>query len=178
MQQPLDLGEMEGASTISVLYQRHAPGIFSYLHLHVPSREDAEDLLVETFLAACESRSFDTLSEERQRLWLWRVVRNKVADYYRSPAHRPTINVDDLADVIYTDEACAPELLAERGEEYLQLRKGVQQLPWLQQRILQLRFVNDLTSAEIAKAVGKSDTAVRMMLSRTLNLLRSIYLKK
>lgn len=178
MQQPLDLGEMEGASAISVLYQRHAPGIFSYLRQHIPSREDAEDLLVETFLAACESPSFNTLSEERQRPWLWRVVRNKVADYYRSPAHRQMINVDELADVIYTDEASAPELLAERGEEYLQLRKEVQQLPLPQQRILQLRFVNGLTSAEIARTVGKSDIAVRMMLSRTLNLLRSIYLKK
>ena len=178
MQQPLDLGEMEGASTISVLYQRYAPGIFTYLRLHVPSREDAEDLLVDAFLAACESPSFDALSEERQRLWLWRVVRNKVADYYRSPARRQMINVDELADVIYTDETSAPELLAERGEEYLQLRKEVQQLPWLQQHILQLRFVNDLTSAEIAKTMGKSDVAVRMMLSRTLNLLRSIYSKK
>jgi RNA polymerase sigma-70 factor (ECF subfamily) len=54
----------------------------------------------------------------------------------------------------------------------------VQQLPWLQQQILRLRFVNDLTSSEIANIVGKSDAAVRMTLSRTLNLLRSIYLKK
>jgi len=178
MQQPLDLGKMEETHTVSLLYQRYAPGIFSYLHLHVHSREDAEDLLVDTFLAACESPSFNALSEDKQRFWLWRVVRNKVADYYRSPAHRPMANVDDLADALYADESHAPELLAERAEEYLQLRTQLQQLPWLQQQILRLRFVNDLTSADIANAVGKSDAAVRMMLSRTLNLLRSIYLKK
>jgi RNA polymerase sigma factor (sigma-70 family) len=184
MQQPLDLGKMEKegkegeAGIVSILYQRHAPGIFTYLRLHVPSREDAEDLLVDTFLAACESPSFHALSEGQQRLWLWRVMRNKVADYYRSPAHRPMVNVDELADAIYADENHAPELLAERGEEYHQLRTQVQQLPWLQQQILRLRFVNDLTSAEIADVVGKSDAAVRMILSRTLNLLRSIYLKK
>ena len=178
MQQPLDLGKMEEACTVSTLYQRYAPGIFSYLHLHVRTREDAEDLLVDTFLAACESQTFQALSQEKQRLWLWRVVRNKVVDYYRSPAHRQTVNVDDLADAIYADENLAPELLAERGEEYHQLRTQVQQLPWLQQQILQLRFVNDLTSLEIARIVGKNDAAARMMLSRTLNLLRSIYMKK
>lgn len=178
MQQPLDLRRIEEAGTVSLLYQRHAMGIFTYLRLHVSSREDAEDLLVDTFLAACESPSFQALSEERQRLWLWRVMRNKVADYYRSPARREMSNVDDLCDALYADEASAPDHLAERGEEYLQLREEVQQLPWLQQKILQLRFVNDLPSGEIAKTVGKSDAAVRMILSRTLNLLRSIYLKK
>lgn len=178
MQQPLDAGKMREASTISTLYQRYAPGLFTYLRLHVPSREDAEDLLVDTFLVACENSSFGALSEERQRLWLWRVMRNKVADYYRSPAHRPIANVDDLVDAIYVDEAHAPEQIAERGEEYFQLRAQLQRLPPLQQQLLRLRFVNELTTAEIARAVGKSDVAVRMMLSRTINMLRFIYSKK
>jgi RNA polymerase sigma factor (sigma-70 family) len=178
MQQPSYQGQMEEDSTISALYQRYAPGLFTYLRLHVHSREDAEDLLVDTFLGACESSSFSSLSHDRQRLWLWRVMRNKVADYYRSPAHRLQTNVDDLADTIYVDEMDAPEQIAERGEEYLQLHTQLQKLPPLQQQLLRLRFVNGLTSTEIARAVGKSDVAVRMMLSRTLNMLRSIYPKK
>ncbi|GCE29618.1 DNA-directed RNA polymerase sigma-70 factor [Dictyobacter alpinus] len=178
MQQSLDLKRMEKTPGVAILYQRYAPGILTYLRLHVSSREDAEDLLVDTFLAGCESQSFQALPEERQRLWLWRVARNKVADYYRSPSQRTMVNVDELADALYADEDQMPELLAERGEEYLRLRSQVQQLPWLQQQILRLRFVNNLNSMEIARLVGKSDAAVRMMLLRTLNLLRSAYSEK
>ena len=41
--------------------------------------------------------------------------------------------------------------------------------------ILKLRFVNGLRSPEIASLVGKSETAVRSLLSRTLNQLRMFY---
>lgn len=179
MQQPLYMDKSKDkvdTTVASTLYQRHAASIFTYLRLHMPSREDAEDLLVDTFLAALESKTFHTLSQEQQRLWLWRVAHNKVVDRHRSSKHRPMFTLDDIAEDVFYDEEQAPDMLAERSEEYLRLYRHVKELPQLQRQALRLRFVEGLRCSEIATKLGKREGAVRTLLSRTLNVLRSAYM--
>lgn len=169
--------EVSMASLQAAVYQRHAPGILAYLRLHMRSCEDAEDLLVDIFLASFESATFQRLEETQRRQWLWRVARNKLIDYYRASARRQMLNVDDVADEIYYDEEFSPENMAERGEEFLRLRNHVCRLSPFQQQILRLRFVYGMRCSEIAAQVGKSEGAVRTQLSRTLNKLHSIYMQ-
>ena len=158
---------------VAILYQRHAPALFAYLCMHTPTRDDAKDLLVEIFLAALEGERFRELSEDEQRSWLWRVARNKVADYFRMTKRRQILSLDDVHEVAFAHEE--PEQLALRREEYALLRSNIQRLAPLQQQVLQLRFVHNLRCADIALVLGKREGAVRMLLSRTLNLLRSSY---
>jgi RNA polymerase sigma factor (sigma-70 family) len=68
--------------------------------------------------------------------------------------------------------------VALRTEEYARLHAALQQLSPLQREILTLRFVKNMRSAEVASVLGKSDGAVRMILSRTLNFLRTLYSDK
>ena len=160
---------------VAVLYQSHAPPLFAYLRMHTSSLEDARDLLVEIFMAALEEKRFSELRQDEQRSWLWRVARNKVADYYRAAKRQPLFSLDEVAETAYSHEELAPEQVALRREEHMQLHVSIQHLSPLQQQVLMLRFVNELRCAEIALVLGKSEGAVRMLLSRTLNLLRSIY---
>ncbi len=60
-------------------------------------------------------------------------------------------------------------------ERDIRLQASIQKLPALQQEIVRLRFVLGLRSAEIATVLQKSEGAVRVMLSRSLKLLRTIY---
>jgi RNA polymerase sigma-70 factor (ECF subfamily) len=60
----------------------------------------------------------------------------------------------------------------------MRLQASIRQLPVLQQEVVRLRFVHDLRSAEIATILDKSEGAVRIMLSRALKLLRTIYEKE
>lgn len=167
----------EPAAT-ATLYRCHAPAILTYLRLHTPSREDAEDLLVETFLAALENTTFSRLSEEEQRHWLWRVAHNKVADCYRGKTRRTQVPLEQIAETILDDEERAPEELALRDEDAQRLRECIKHLPVLQQQVLRLKFVNGMRCTEIAPLLDKRDGAVRMLLSRTLNRLRSLYEKQ
>ena len=159
----------------AILYQRFAPTIFAYLRLHTPSREDAEDVLVEVFLAALENNKFSLLGEKEQRAWLWRVARNKVIDLYRRSLHRQSIALEHVAEVLYDDDDLAPEQITLRQEEYTHLKIHLQSLSALQQEVLLLRFTNDMRCAEIAVRMGKREGTIRVMLSRALNLLRNIY---
>src|SRR5438876_7774544 len=96
------------------LYQRHAPSLFAYLCMHIPSPEDAKDILVEVFLAALENEHFETIGEGAQRSWLWRVTRNKVADYYRITKRRQMVQIDEVADTLFEDDERLPEQLTLR----------------------------------------------------------------
>ena len=161
----------------ATLYQRHAPALFAYLLRQTSSREDAEDLLVEVFLAALERQNLQALGEQEQRAWLWTVARNKSIDLHRRATRHPNVQLKQAGDTIYADDEQAPEHLVLRQEEYSQLHAHMRELSEAQQELLQLRFGHGLSCAEIATVMEKSEGAVRMLLSRTLRLLRVIYKK-
>jgi RNA polymerase sigma factor (sigma-70 family) len=167
---PLPLNEAPG----SALYQCHAATIFAYLRLHAPSWEDAEDLLLEVFLAALESEQWQTVPEDKHLAWLREVAHHKLVDHLRRTKRRASVPLEQLAEVI-EDEALPPEQAALYQEERRQVRAMVQRLPTLQQQVLRLRFGDGLRCAQIAVLLGKREDAVRQVLSRTINRLRTIY---
>jgi RNA polymerase sigma factor (sigma-70 family) len=161
---------------IAQLYRQHAPAIFAYLSQHMPDGESAEDILVEIFLAALEDEHFPTLPEKARLAWLWRVARNKTVDAYRRASRKRKRNVTLEAVADFTDDEYAdPEVSALRQEEYAILQGHIQTLTPLQQEVLRLRFAQGLRCSEIATHMGKREGAVKVMLSRTLNLLKKIY---
>lgn len=157
------------------LYQRYASGIFAYFYKQTASRDDAEDLLVEVFMAAMEQNKLAAMQEAECKAWLWSVARNKAADYYRRITRHPSIKLRQVEETLYVDEAQEPEQITLKHEEYAHLRATIAQLPELQQDVLQLRFAHGLSCAEIATVLEKKEGAVRMLLSRTLKFLRVIY---
>ena len=163
---------------MALLYRKYAPGMLTYVRMRVPSPEDAEDLVVEVFLAAIESAKFAVLSEKAKQSWLWRVTRNKVIDAYRRAKTRQNVTLEHVAQGLFEDEMSSPEYAALRQEDYMDLYAHLQSLPPLQQQILRMRFGQDLSCSEIATALGKQENAVRVTLSRSLNLLRKIYQRR
>ncbi len=157
------------------LYQQYASSIFAYFYKQTASRDDAEDLLLEVFLAAMERNNLADLKEAEQKTWLWSVARNKAADYYRRMTRHPGVKLKQIEETLYVDEAQEPEQIMLRREEYADLRATVAQLSELQRDVLQFRFAYGLSYAEIATVLEKKEGAVRMILSRTLKLLRIIY---
>lgn len=159
---------------IALLYQRHASGIFAYLRHHLSSLEDAEDILVDVFLAALEEEKMVHLTEQEQAAWLRRVARNKVADVYRHSHSSKQITLEHLAETPSLESDLVPEKVVVHQEELSQLHGSLKCLSPLHQEVVRLRFDQNLTAAEIAVLVKKSEGAVRVMLSRALRLLRTM----
>ena len=166
---------VQAEQELALLYRKHAPGLLAYVRMHITSVEDAEDLVVEVFMAALENAKFAALSEKEKQLWLWRVTRNKVIDTYRRAKTRQNVTLEQVADSLFEEEMAGPEYAALRQEDYMDLYAQLQRLPLLQQQILRMRFGQDLSCSEIATRLGKQENVVRVTLSRTLNLLRKIY---
>ena len=163
-------------SPVAALYQRHARMILAYIRSRVDSKEEAEDLLVEVFLVTMQNETPLHLSENEQLTWLRRVAHNKIIDCYRRLGRLPAITpLDEFAEVLLDDDERTPEALALRNADHAQLRTHLAGLSEVQQEVLRLRFANGLSTKEIASRLAKSDSAVRMLLSRTLNRLRVLY---
>ncbi|MDQ2905339.1 MAG: sigma-70 family RNA polymerase sigma factor [Ktedonobacteraceae bacterium] len=161
-----------GRGREEAVYRQHAPQIFAYLLRHVPSPQDAEDLLLEVFLPVLEK--LPTLDERRLAAYLQTVARNKIADYYRQRDKYQFIPLDEIAETIYERDELAPEQLALAHEQGASLQQSVSTLPEIQQTILRLRFSHGLRCGEIATRLARSESSVRMMLSRSLKALRDL----
>ncbi|HLG61049.1 MAG TPA: RNA polymerase sigma factor [Ktedonosporobacter sp.] len=168
-------GPLSDDAALADLYQRHVYTLLSFIRRYVSTREDAEDVLLEVFLAAMERNALIGLSEGEQLAWLRRVAHNKCVDTYRRSVRRPAIPLDSALDMLYGPEEQTPEQVALRSEEYALLRDYLMHLPEQQQAVLRLRFADDLRSSEIARRLNKSEGSVRMLLSRALNHLRKVY---
>ncbi|GAC1693190.1 MAG: RNA polymerase sigma factor [Ktedonobacteraceae bacterium] len=162
-------------SETAQLYQLHAGRLLDYFYQHVSNQPDAEDLLLEVFLIArkCEGMLGNMLEQE-QRAWLWTVARNKLIDHYRRNGRRRIIPLEHIAELLDKEEHMPEELILQR-EEHALLLSHLKRLSMLQQEVLELRFTAGLRCAEIATVLHKREGAIRTMLSRALNILRSYY---
>ncbi|MBV9229646.1 MAG: sigma-70 family RNA polymerase sigma factor [Chloroflexi bacterium] len=157
------------------LYRHYAPALFAYVYQQVFSREDAEDIVLDVFLSVLQNQQFPTFNEQKQEAWLWAITRNKTIDHLRRATRRPQVSIEWLSEPLYVDDGCSPEQISLEREEYAQLASALHKLPELQQEVLRLRFGHGLKSDEIGSVLEKSGSAVRVLLTRTLRLLRSLY---
>ena len=159
---------------LAQLYQQFAPKILDYVYRQVSSFQDAEDILIDVFVAALESPAFASLTEREQQAWLWRVARNKVIDIYRRKrgGQFALKLIDELS---IEHPASNPELIRLQQEEEGNLALLIERLSPLQQQVLYLRFGENLRCSQIATRVGKRESSIRSLLSRALKLLRRYY---
>lgn len=176
MQEPSNQSSDVQAS-LARLYEYNWLSLMWIIRQHKFSIEEAEDVLLDIFVAALESGVFFTLQEKQQVAWLRRTAHNKAVDVLRRTHRKPVIPLDSYAGVLLDDGQRAPEQLALHREDRALLQSHITALPDLQQQVLCLRFVDGLRCKEIAVRLNKSEGAIRSLLSRTLNVLRGLYEK-
>ena len=154
----------------SELYRSHLRDVYSYAYYRVGNHHDAEDLTEQTFLQAY--RHFDRAQRESNgrpmRPWLIRIAHNLAANFYRDRSRRPTTQLDDssvLAEPIGTEQ------LVEGREEVKEVLEGVSKLPEDRREALIMRFALGMDNREIARALGRSEGATKVLIHRAIKQL-------
>ncbi|MFN8130912.1 MAG: sigma-70 family RNA polymerase sigma factor [Solirubrobacteraceae bacterium] len=161
----------------SDLYRAHLRDVYSYSYYRVGNHHDAEDLTEQTFLQAY--RHFERAQRESNgrplRPWLIRIAHNLAANYYRDRARKPQSHLDD-ASVVTSPHTT--ESLVEGREELARVLDGVSELPDDRREALIMRFALGMDNREIARALGRSDGATKVLLHRAIKQLEQIVKEK
>ena len=120
----------------AAFYRGHVTTLLNYIRRYVPTREDAEDVLVDVFLAAYEQHVLATFSEDEQLAWLRRVAYHKCVDLLRRQRRHPSLALESVSETLYEPEERSPESLVLRADEQTLLRHHLAELPAPQQAIL------------------------------------------
>jgi len=155
------------------LYRKYLAQVYSYAYYELGDHHDAEDATERTFVAALtnlgrfeeRARPADGHGASTFRVWLFRIARNVVADRHRARSRRPETQLE-AAEVLTVDPDLAGGVA--RREEARDAWQAVARLPGDRRRAVVLRFVDEMTTAEIAGVLGRSEGAVRVLIHRAL----------
>ncbi len=152
------------------LYQRYVRPIYNYIYYRTGDVQDAEDLTARVFMRASQHLA---RYEERGlpfSAWLYRIAHNLVANWHRDEARRRTASLNGAALVDL--QADPPdEVLDERRRREL-LLQALRRLPAERQQLIILKFVEQLSNAEIGLIMQRSEGAIKSLYHRTLLSLR------
>ena len=166
---PVSKAELDRA--FSELYKAHLRDVYSYAYYRVGNHHDAEDLTEQTFLQAYRhyERALSESDGRPLRPWLIRIAHNLAANLYRDRARKPQTPIEDtgMLSAIHTTED-----LVEGRDELARILEGVKELPDDRRDALIMRFALGMDNREIARALGRSDGATKVLIHRALKQLQ------
>jgi len=152
------------------LYRDHLKDVYSYACYRIGNQHDAEDLTEQAFLQAY--RHFDRARRESAgrplRPWLIRIAHNLALNYYRDRSRRPQTPLDS-ADPIPARHGT--EAIVEGRDELRQVIAKLDNLPDDRRDALIMRFALGMDNREIARALGRSDGATKVLIHRAIKQL-------
>ena len=160
----------EDKAAFGQLYERYLPKIYSYVYYRTGNVHDAEDLTAKVFFRALSHIRNYVEKGVPFQAWLYRIAHNLVANWHRDQGRRKIIALDEY--VVHSLKSEAPDRLTEELEERDQLLEAVRRLPQDRQQLLLLKFVEQMSNAEIGAIMGRTEGAIKSLYHRTLLALR------
>ena len=152
------------------LYDKYAARIYNYVYYRTGSTQDAEDITSRVFFRAMRHITNYTDRGVPFSAWLYRIAHNLVANWHRDRSRKQEIPLDDLP--ILSTKGDHPEKNLVRSQEQDALLRMIRTLPAERQNLLILKFVENMSNAEIGAIMGRSEGAVKSLYHRTLLALR------
>jgi RNA polymerase sigma-70 factor, ECF subfamily len=155
------------------LYRKYLAQVYSYAFYELRDHHEAEDATERTFMSALaglarfeeRARPVDGDGASTFRVWLFQIARNAVAERRRRRARRPEAPLEAAASVAAPSDLEADATLR---DEAAAAWRAVGRLPDDRRRAVILRFVDEMSTTEIAGVLGRSEGAVRVLLHRAL----------
>jgi RNA polymerase sigma-70 factor, ECF subfamily len=147
------------------LYLLHFDRIYSYLHMSVGNRYDAEDLTTQTFVKMLESIGRFRWQSAPFSAWLFRIAHNLAMDHFR--ASRRWQPEEDVPEPPGSEEASAEDqAMHVLGRQ--SMVELIEKFSPEQQQVLTLKFVFNFPNAEVATILGKTEGAIKSLQHRAL----------
>ena len=164
---------LEGAQrydpkALADIFDAYYDRIYSYVYRRIGQPGLCEDLAGEVFVRLLEAIKAGRGPRTNLLAWLYRVAHNLVVDHYRRKGKMTTQTLEDWLVSVPDNPTRNVELDALRG----QLREALSRLTEEQQQVIVLKFVEDLSNAQVGIIMGKPEGAIKSLQHRALAALR------
>ena len=156
-------------TALEELYLLYFDRIYSYLHVSVGNRHDAEDLTTQTFLRMLEAIGRFRWQSAPFSAWLFRIAHNLAMDHFR--AGRRVQSEEDVPEPHGAEELSAEDQALDSLSQAGMLEL-IQRLSAEQRQVLTLKFLFGFANAEVARILGKTEGAVKSLQHRALGSLQ------
>lgn len=167
-QHQMEKSELDRAFT--ELYEAHLRDVYSFLYYRLGNHHDAEDVSEQVFLQAYRHLP-KALAESKGRSlrpWLIRIAQNLAINLYRDRSRKPVAPLDAAGEFATNHDT---EDLVEAREEFEQVLAKVAELGDDRREALIMRFALGMDNGEIARAMGKTEGATKVLLHRAIKQL-------
>ena len=152
-------------SALEELYLIHFDRIYSYLHMSVGNRHDAEDLTTQTFLKMLEAIGRFRWQSAPFSAWLFRIAHNLAIDHFR--ARKRVQPEEEVPEQDGAEESSAEDQALDSMGRAGMLEL-IDRLSAEQRQVLTLKFLFGFVNAEVARILGKTEGAVKSLQHRAL----------
>jgi RNA polymerase sigma-70 factor (ECF subfamily) len=158
------------------VYERYVDDVYAYVRTRVGDPRLAEDLTQDTFVNAF--RGVGRFHwQGAVKPWLLRIAHNRVANHYRTVGRRPQVADEPIEDaegqpVAFRDHGADPGDDAERILRLDEVARALEHLTDLERQVIALRFGQEMTVAEAAEVMGRSEHSVRSLQYRAVQRFR------
>jgi len=168
---------LEGAiraepAALGMLYDLYVEKIYAYIYHRVGQADLAEDLTGQVFMRMLEAVRTGRVWHTSFSGWLYRIAHNLVVDHYRRKKRATIVDLDDAAPV--RAQTGDPIDSMESQFERERLRAALAKLTDEQAQVIGLRFLEDLSIAEVAQIMDKTEGAVKALQYRAVLALRRV----
>ena len=151
------------------LYEEHFDKIYRYVVLRIGDKMEAEDITQQVFLNALRSISSFKWKGAPFSAWLYRIAHNQVVDYLRKKKHAALPLEESLIS-----HGGNPEQTTEHKMDIEQLLMATRRLTDAQREVISLRFTSELSIAQVANIMGRSQGAVKALQHSAIVALRKV----
>ena len=155
------------------LYRKYLAQVYSFAYYELRNHHDAEDVTERTFLAALaalarfqeRARPQDGEGASTFKVWLFQIARNAINERRRRLQRRPETTLESAEAL---PDPVALEVTVEQRDSASAALAAIARLPRDRRRAVILRFVDEMSTQEIAGILGRSEGAVRVLIHRAL----------
>jgi RNA polymerase sigma-70 factor (ECF subfamily) len=165
----VDLAKEGDAEAFGQLYDHYVSGVFRFIYYRVGSQQLAEDLTSETFVRGLRAIQRFNWQGKDFGAWLTTIARNLVADHFKSSRARLEIVAETIPEGKATVASPEQEVLALISNEML--FEAVNALPNEQRDCILMRFIQGMSIAQTAAALGRSEGAIKQLQLRAVRSL-------
>jgi len=152
------------------IYDEYFETVYAYVAFRVSTRDEAEDVAADVFHKALNNLARFKWTGAPFASWLFRIAANTIVDRAKRAAREVSIDPKQSEPSINS----AQQTDLETTERKAQLFRLVDNLPPDQQRVIALRFAEEMSISDIAGELGRTEGAVKQLQFRAVENLRKM----